>query len=110
MADEFTNNVAQKFPNTLNKESIEKPWDVTEPKVVSPIKRTVEEPKREEITDRIQTLYSELRTSLTVRSALEFDLKRANRVLEEVNKIKSEVEKIIEMLKAMEDYMRERLK
>ena len=110
MADEFTNNVAQKFPNTLNKESIEKPWDVTEPKVVSPIKRTVEEPKREEITDRIHTLYSELRTSLTVRSALEFDLKRASRVLEEVNKIKAEVERIIEMLKAMEDYMRERLK
>jgi hypothetical protein len=45
-----------------------------------------------------------------VRSALEFDLKRANRVLEEVNKIKVEVERIIEMLKAMEDYMRERLK
>lgn len=110
MADEFTNNVAQKFPNTLNKESIEKPWDVAEPKVVSPIKRTVEEPKHEEITDRIHTLYSELRTSLTVRSALEFDLKRANRVLEEVNKIKSEVERIIEMLRAMEDYMRERLK
>jgi len=110
MTDEFTNNVAQKFPNTLNKESIEKPWDVAEPKVVSPIKRTVEEPKREEITDRIHTLYSELRTSLTVRSALEFDLKRANRVLEEVNKIKAEVERIIEMLKAMEDYMRERLK
>ncbi len=110
MTDEFTNNVAQKFPNTLNKESIEKPWDVAEPKVVSPIKRIVEEPKREETTDRIHTLYSELRTSLTVRSALEFDLKRANRVLEEVNKIKSEVEKIIEMLKAMEDYMRERLK
>jgi hypothetical protein len=110
MTDEFTNNVAQKFPNTLNKESIEKPWDVAEPKVVSPIKRIVEEPKREEITDRIDTLYSELRTSLTVRSALEFDLKRAHRVLEEVNKIKSEVEKIIEMLKAMEDYMRERLK
>ncbi|MBS3905505.1 MAG: hypothetical protein KGZ49_00590 [Syntrophaceae bacterium] len=110
MADEFTNNVAQKFPNTLNKESIEKPWDVTESKVVSPIKKIVEEPKREEITDRIHTLYSELRTSLTVRSALEFDLKRANLVLEEVNKIKSEVEKIVEMLKAMEDYMRERLK
>ena len=110
MTDEFTNNVAQKFPNTLNKESIEKPWDVAEPKVVSPIKRTVEEPKREEITDRIHTLYSELRTSLTVRSALEFDLKRANRVLEEVNKIKAEVERIIEMLKVMEDYMRERLK
>ncbi len=109
MADEFTNNVAQKFPNTLNKESIEKPWDVAEPKVVSSIKR-VEEQKREEITDKIHTLYSELRTSLTVRSALEFDLKRANRVLEEVNKIKAEVEKIVEMLRAMEDYMRERLK
>lgn len=110
MTDEFTNNVAQKFPNTLNKESIEKPWDVAESKVVSSIKRTVEEAKREEITDRIHALYSELRTSLTVRSALEFDLKRANRVLEEVNKIKVEVERIIEMLKAMEDYMRERLK
>lgn len=109
MTDEFTNNVAQKFPNTLNKESIERPWDVAEPKVISSIKR-VEEPKREEITDKIHTLYSELRTSLTVRSALEFDLKRANRVLEEVNKIKAEVEKIVEMLRAMEDYMRERLK
>ncbi|OGP75169.1 MAG: hypothetical protein A2V86_06275 [Deltaproteobacteria bacterium RBG_16_49_23] len=110
MADEFTNNVAQKFPNTLNKESIEKPWDVTESKVVSPIKKIGEEPKREEITDRIHALYSELRSSLTVRTALEFDLKRANRVLEEVNKIKAEVEKIVEMLKAMEDYMKERLK
>lgn len=110
MTDEFTNNVAQKFPNTLNKESIEKPWDVTEPKVVSPIKRTPEEPRREEVTDRIHSLYSELRSSLTVRSALEFDLKRATRTLEEVNKIKAEVEKIVEMLKTMEDYMRERLK
>jgi len=45
-----------------------------------------------------------------VRSALEFDLKRASRVLEEVNKVKAEVEKIVEMLRAMEDYMRERLK
>ncbi len=110
MTDEFTNNVAQKFPNTLNKDPIEKPWDVTEPKVISPIKRIVEESKREEVTDRIHTLYSELRSSLTVRSALEYDLKRANRVLDEVNRIKAEVEKIIEMLKAMEEYMRERLK
>lgn len=110
MTDEFTNNVAQKFPNTMNKETIEKPWDVTEPKVVSPIKRIGEDPKREEITDRIHTLYSELRSSLTVRSALDYDLKRATRVLEEVNKIKAEVEKIIDMLKAMEEYMRERLK
>lgn len=110
MTDEFTNNVAQKFPNTMNKESIERPWDVTEPKVISPIKRVVEETKRDEITDRIHTLYSELRSSLTVRSALEVDLKRANRVLEEVNRIKAEVEKIVEMLKTMEEYMRERLK
>ncbi len=110
MTDEFTNNVAQKFPNTLNKESIEKPWDVIEPKIISPIKRIGDEPKREEITERIHTLYSELRSSLTVRSALEYDLKRANRVLEEVNKVKAEVEKIVEMLRAMEDYMKERLK
>lgn len=110
MTDEFTNNVAQKFPNTLNKESIEKPWDVTEPKLISPIKRTGEESKKEDITDRIHTLYSELRSSLTVRSALEFDLKKANRILEEVNRIKVEVEKIIEMLRAMDEYMRERLK
>jgi len=27
MSDEFTNNVAQKFPNTLNKEPIERPWE-----------------------------------------------------------------------------------
>ncbi|MDI7259035.1 MAG: hypothetical protein QME90_03830 [Thermodesulfobacteriota bacterium] len=110
MTDEFTNNVAQKFPNTMNKESIERPWDVTEPKVISPIKRVVEETKRDEITDRIHTLYSELRSSLTVRSALEVDLKRANRVLEEVNRVKAEVEKIVEMLKTMEEYVRERLK
>lgn len=110
MADEFTNNVAQKFPNTLNKESIEKPWDVTEPKGVSLIKKLPEETKREEIADRVHTLYSELRSSLTVRSALEYDLKRANRVLEEIHKVKAEVEKIIEMLRAMEEYMRERLK
>ena len=110
MTDEFTNNVAQKFPNTTNKESIERPWDVTEPKVISPIKRVMEETKRDEITDRIHTLYSELRSSLTVRSALEIDLKRANRVLEEVNRIKAEVEKIVEMLRTMEEYMRERLK
>ncbi len=110
MADEFTNNVAQKFPNTLNKEPIEKPWDVTEPKVVSPIKKLVDETKKEEIAGRVHALYSELRSSLTVRSALEYDLKRANRVLEEILKVKAEVEKIIEMLRAMEEYMRERLK
>jgi len=110
MADEFTNNVAQKFPDTLNKESIEKPWDVTEPKLIPTIKGAGEGSKREELTERIHTLYSELRSSLTVPSALEFDLQKANRILEEVNRVKVEVEKIIEMLRVMEEYMRERLK
>ncbi len=110
MTDEFTNNVAQKFPNTLNKDPVEKPWDVSDPKGISPIKRLAEDSRKEEIADRIHTLYSELRSSLTVRSALEYDLKRANRVLEEILKVKAEVEKIIEMLKTMEEYMRERLK
>ncbi|NWF92505.1 MAG: hypothetical protein HXY46_06280 [Syntrophaceae bacterium] len=110
MSDEFTNNVAQKFPNTVNRETVEKPWDVTDPKVISPVKRFGEEAKRDEIADRIHTLYSELRSSLTVRSALEFDLKKANRILEEVNRIKVEVEKIIEMLRVMEEYMKERIK
>jgi len=40
VSDEFTNNVAQKFPNTSNKEAIERPWDVTEPKLISPVKRS----------------------------------------------------------------------
>ena len=110
MTDEFTNNVAQKFPNTLNKETIERPWDVTESKLVTPIKRVGEDLKRDDIPDRIHTLYSELRSSLTVPMALEFDLKKANRVLEEINKIKTEVEKVVEMLKTMEEYMKERLK
>ena len=109
MTDEFTNNVAQKFPNTQSKEAVEKPWDVTDSKVVTSIKRQ-EDGKREDLTERIHGLYSELRSSLTVRSALEFDLKRAHRVLEEVNRVKGEVEKIIEMLKAMEEYMKERIK
>ncbi len=110
MSDEFTNNVAQKFPNTSNREAVEKPWDVTEPRLISPIKKVAEESKRDEIADRVHTLYSELRSSLTVRSALEFDLKKANRILEEVNRIKMEVEKIIEMLRVMEEYMKERIK
>ena len=109
MTDEFTNNVAQKFPNTQSKEAIERPWDVTESKVVTSIKRQ-EDGKREDLTERIHGLYSELRSSLTVRSALEFDLKRAHRVLDEVNRVKGEVEKIIEMLMAMEEYMKERIK
>ncbi len=110
MSDEFTNQVAQRFPNTISRESIEKPWDVPEPKLLSPLMKSSEESRREDISERINTLYSELRSSLTVRSALEFDLKKANRILEEVNRIKLEVEKIIEMLRVMEEYMRERLK
>ena len=110
MSDEFTNNVAQKFPNTLNRDSVEKPWDVTEPKLVSSVKKIGEESKQDDMTERIHHLYSELRSSLTVPAALEFDLKKANRILEEVNRIKTEVEKIMEMLRVMEEYMKERIK
>jgi hypothetical protein len=112
MSDEFTNNVAQRFPNTVSKEPvvIERPWDVSESKGISSVKRIGEDPRREDLTERIHTLYSELRSSLTVRSALEFDLKKANRILEEVNRVKEEVEKIIEMLRTMEEYMKERIK
>ena len=110
MSDEFTNNVAQKFPNTLSKEPIERPWDVTEPRIVTSFKKSGEEPKRDDLAERIDTLYSELRSSLTVQSALEFDLRKASRILEEVNRVKAEVEKIIEMLRVMDEYMRERIK
>src|SRR5512139_862946 len=110
MSDEFSNNVAQKFPNTMNKEPIERPWDVAEPRSISPVKKLIDEPKKDDLTERIDALYSELRSSLTVRSALEVDLKKANRILEEVNRVKAEVEKIIEMLRVMDEYMRERIK
>jgi hypothetical protein len=110
MSDEFANNVAQKFPNTLNKEAIERPWDVAEPRTISSLKRPTEESKKDDLTERIDMLYSELRSSLTVRSALEFDLKKANRILEEVNRVKGEVEKIVEMLRVMDEYMKERIK
>jgi hypothetical protein len=110
MSDEFTNNVAQKFPNTMNREPIERPWDVAEPRSISPLNKPAEESKKDDLTERIDMLYSELRSSLTVRSALEFDMKKANRILEEVNRIKTEVEKIVEMLRVMEEYMRERIK
>jgi len=110
MQDEFANNVAQKFPSTTNKFQVERPWDVTETKTVSSLKKPGEEPRQDELTERIHTLYTDLRSSLTVPSALEVDLKKANRVLEEVSRIKGEVEKIIEMLRAMEDYMKERIK
>jgi len=109
MTDEFTSNVAQKFPNTQGRDAVERPWDVTEPKVIASIKKQ-DDGKKDDLTDRIHTLYSELRSSLTVRSALEVDLRRAHRVLEEVNRVKTEVEKIIEMLRAMEEYMREKIK
>ena len=73
MADEFTNNIPEKFPNTSNKDPVERPWDVPEPSLGS-------------------------------------SLKKANRLLEEVNRIRGEVEKIIEMLRVMEEYMKERIK
>jgi hypothetical protein len=110
MSDEFSNHVAQKIPNTSSRDPVERPWDVTGQKAVAPVKSLGEEPKREDLTERINTLYSELRSSLTVRSALEYDLKKSYRILDEVNRIKTEVEKIIEMLRVMEDYMKERIK
>ncbi len=112
MTDEFTNHIPQKFPNTLNlnKDPIERPWDVTEPGLISPAKKLTEELRRDDLTERINTLYSELRTSLTIRSALEYDIKKASRLLEEVNRVKAEVEKIVEMLRVMEEYMKERIK
>jgi hypothetical protein len=110
MSDEFSNNVAQKFPNTMAREGIERPWDVTDTRIVSPLKKLTEESKKDDIIERIHSLYSELRSSLTIRSALEYDLKKTNRVLDEVNRIKAELEKIVEMLKAMEEYMKERMK
>jgi hypothetical protein len=110
MSDEFTNNVAQKFPNTLNKEPVERPWDVGESRSISPLKKPMEGYKKDDLAEKIDTLYSELRSSLTVPSALEFDLKKAHRILEEVNRIKTEVEKIIEMLSVMDEYMKERIK
>ncbi len=110
MPDEFTNHVAQKFPNTLSKDPIERPWDVPEPAIGSSVKKLGEDLKKDDLTDRIHTLYAELRTSLTVRSALEYDLKKANRLLEEISRVKIEVEKIIEMLGVMEEYMKERVR
>jgi hypothetical protein len=110
MSDEFINNIALKFPNTLSKEPVEKPWDVAEPRTISSFKKPGDEPKRDDFVERIDTLYSELRSSLTVRSALEFDLRKASRLLEEVNRVKAEVEKVIEMLRVMDEYMKERIK
>jgi hypothetical protein len=109
MADEFTNNVAQKFPNTQSKESVERPWDVTEPGGVTPVK-SMDEGKNGDVAERINDLYSELRDSLTVRSAVDIDLRRAYRTLQELNRVKAEVEKIIEMLRAMEVCMRGTIK
>ena len=110
MSDEFTNNVAQKFPNTLSRDPVERPWDVAEPKSISPLRKPMDEPKKDDLAERVDLLYSELRSSLTVRSALDFDLKKANRILEEVTRIKAEIEKIVEMLRVMDEYMKERIR
>jgi hypothetical protein len=110
MSDEFANNVPQKFPNTTNKDPVQRPWDVIEPGPMSPSLRLGEEVTKDDLSERIQTLYAELRSSLTIPSALEYDLKKANRLLEEVNRIKEEVEKIVEMLRVMDEYMKERIR
>ncbi len=110
MADEFTNNVAQKFPNTLNRDPIERPWDVPDDGSISPLKKPLDPSKKDDLGEQISHLYSELRSSLTIRSALEFDLKKANRLLVEVTRVKEEVEKIIEMLTKMDEYIRERIR
>ena len=83
---------------------------MSEPGSASAARKLKEKTKRNNLTERIHTLYSELRTSLTIRSALEVDLKKASRLLEEVNRVKTEVEKIIEMLRVMEEYVKERIK
>jgi hypothetical protein len=112
MADEFTHQVAQKFPNTLNmsRDPVERPWDVTEPGEMTSIRRFGDEYRRDDLAERINTLYSELRASLTIRSALEFDLKKATRLLDEVSRMKAEIERVVEMLQVMEEYMKERIK
>jgi len=65
--------------------------------------------KRRRYGRTIHVLNSGASVSLTVRSALEFDLKRAYRILEEVNRVKAEVERIVEMLRTMEEYMKEKI-
>ena len=110
MSDEFTNNVPHRFPSTANKDPVERPWDVPEPGQIPPTRKLAEELKRDDTADRIHNLYAELRSSLTVRSALEYDLKKAGHLLEEVNRVKIEVEKVIEMLRVMEEYMKERIR
>lgn len=109
MTDEFTTTVAQKFPNTLSKDPVERPWDVPEPGPMASAKKFGEDLKRDDLTERIHHLYAELRASLSIRSALEYDLKKANRLLEEISRIKMEVEKVVEMLRVMEEYMKERI-
>jgi hypothetical protein len=43
----FINNAAQKFPNTMNKEPFERPWDVAEPRSITHLEKPEEEnPKR----------------------------------------------------------------
>ncbi len=111
MADEFSKAIPQQVPNTLNqKVPIEKPWDVREKNVISLQERTGEELKRDDLAERIHTLYSELRSSLIVPSALKVDLKKARQMLEEVSQVKIELEKMIEMFEFMEKYMQERIK
>jgi len=57
VSDEFSHNVAQKFPNTVTKEPIERPWDVAESRSISPLKRYAEEIKRDDLAERIDSLF-----------------------------------------------------
>lgn len=114
MDDEFTNNVPHKFPNTTSKGSeesedpAERPWDVPRNGPRS-LQRLGEDLRRDDLTQRVDKLYSDLRSSLTIRSALEYDRNKVNQLLDEVNRIKGEVEKIVEMLRVMEEYVKERI-
>jgi len=110
MSDEFTNKRRTKISKHAKQRADRKALDVAEPKSISPLRKPMDEPKKNDLAERVDMLYSELRSSLTVRTALEFDLKKANRILEEVNRVKAEVEKIVEMLRVMDEYMRERIK
>jgi hypothetical protein len=91
MNDEFTNDVPDMFRNAEmrgceeSKGSVKRPWNVSGN---SPgfLQRAGDDPKRNDLAERVDKLYSELRSSLTIFSALEYDHKKADQRLEEVNK------------------------
>ena len=87
---------------------MERPWNVPG-NSPSSFQRLGGDVKKDDLVERVDQLYSDLRSSLTIRSALEYDRKKANQLLEEVNRIKREVEKIVEMLNAMDEYVKGRI-